>query len=217
MFLLIDNYDSFTYNLVQTFQQLGQEPVVVRNSDPQLLRLAKGQDLEAVVISPGPGRPENAGLCPDFLHCLSPEVPLLGVCLGHQLLAVHAGFRVVRAQRIMHGKTSSVVHNGSSIFAGIPQPFKAVRYHSLIMEPEPETPSARVEITARTEEGEPMGLEYLNRPWTGIQFHPESIMTLEGPRILTNFVNSWSAAPADIPDQGQALSVSSDHQSFMQM
>jgi len=217
MFLLIDNYDSFTYNLVQTFQLLGQEPVVLRNSDPELLRLAEGRDLEAVVISPGPGRPEDAGLCPDFLHRLSPEVPLLGVCLGHQLLAVHAGYRVVRAQRIMHGKTSSVHHNGSSLFAGIPQPFKAVRYHSLIMEPKPENASSRVEITARTEEGEPMGLEYLNRPWAGIQFHPESIMTREGPRILANFVNSWSADPAEVPDQHQALSSPSVEQPFMQM
>ena len=201
MFLLIDNYDSFTYNLVQTFQQLGHNPRVLRNSEPELLQLAGSRDLEAVVISPGPGRPEHAGLCPRFLDLLPHHVPLLGVCLGHQLLAVHGGHRVVRAARIMHGKISTIDHDDSLLFAGIPQSFPAVRYHSLIMEPVPASRHRTLAVTAWTEAGEPMGLRYLDRPWMGIQFHPESVMTSDGPQLLTNFVNSWAAVPVDAPPQ----------------
>ncbi len=215
MFLLIDNYDSFTYNLVQTFQQLGLNPHVLRNSEPELLQLAALGHLEAVVISPGPGRPENAGLCPEFLNRLPHHVPLLGVCLGHQLLAVHAEHRVIRAKRIMHGKSSAIHHDQSLLFAGVPQPFNAVRYHSLIMEPEPQISPSGVAISAWTEDREPMGLRYLDRPWMGIQFHPESIMTTTGPQILTNFVNSWAATPVHAPAQARVDAIPDP--SIMQM
>ena len=133
MFLLIDNYDSFTYNLVQAFYALGQEPLVLTNDDPRILDLARDPGLRQVCISPGPGRPENAGLCPRFLELLPTRIPVLGVCLGHQLLGLHAGARVEVGPCIMHGKQSEIVHDGSGLFDGLPNPLRVARYHSLVV------------------------------------------------------------------------------------
>ena len=183
MFLLIDNYDSFTFNLVQAFQQLGKNPHVLKNDDPGVLDLAGSGDLDMVCLSPGPSRPENAGLCLEFLARLPKSVPVLGVCLGHQTLGHFAGAVVRINDRIMHGKTSLVHHDGTGLFHGAPQPMEVCRYHSLVVEPGPEL----LEITARTEEGEVMALRYTDRPWVGVQFHPESILTPDGPGLLKNF------------------------------
>ena len=189
MFLLIDNFDSFTFNLVQAFQQLGADPVVLRNDREELLDPAFVAGLSRVVLSPGPSRPENAGNCLKFLALLEKtgmKVPVLGVCLGHQTLGHFAGASVVRADRIMHGKTSPVLHDGADVFAGLPNPFEVCRYHSLIVLAH-EAPE-RLRVTARTAEGEVMGMVYADRPWSGVQFHPESILTPDGPRLLANFL-----------------------------
>ncbi len=190
MFLLIDNYDSFTFNLVQAFQILGQFPHVMRNDHPDLLGSALNPELQAVVISPGPSRPEQAGQCLDFLKILPKNVPVLGICLGHQILGHHAGASVIVADRIMHGKTSAVLHTGEGLFAGLPQPLECGRYHSLLVRIE-EAPDL-LERTAWTGEDEVMGLRYKDRPWAGVQFHPESILTPEGPRLLKNFRNDFA-------------------------
>lgn len=188
MFLLIDNYDSFTFNLVQAFQIMGLEPRVVRNDAANLMTLAASASLQAVVISPGPGGPTDSGPCLDFLATLSATIPVLGVCLGHQILAHYAGVPVVRAARIMHGKTSQIQHQNEALFAGLSNPFEATRYHSLIMtEAVRRQSDLPLTITARSEWNEPMGLQYRDRPWFGIQFHPESILSVEGPRLLENF------------------------------
>jgi anthranilate synthase component II len=192
MFLLIDNYDSFTFNLVQAFQVLGRFPTVLHNDQLELLELAGSPELQAVVISPGPSRPEMAGHCLEFLQVLPKKVPVLGICLGHQLLGHHAGASVVVAERIMHGKTSSVIHTGTGLFAGLPQPMECGRYHSLLVRAE-EAPEL-LERTAWTELGEVMGLRYQDRPWMGVQFHPESILTPEGPRLLENFLRMHNIA-----------------------
>jgi anthranilate synthase component 2 len=186
MFLLIDNYDSFTYNLVQAFQQMGAEPVVVKNDRPELLEMATDGRLDRVCISPGPSNPLNAGYCLDFLDRLPHVVPVLGVCLGHQCLGHHAGAEVSRAERIMHGKTSKVFHENTGIFAGLPSGMEVCRYHSLIVKPEG---VKNLEITATAGRGEVMGLQYRDRPWHGVQFHPESILTPDGPKLLKNFLN----------------------------
>jgi anthranilate synthase component 2 len=185
MFLLIDNYDSFTFNLVQEFQKMGREPEVLRNNDPRLMQLARDRALEMVCISPGPGRPEAAGLCLEFLSVLPSSVPVLGVCLGHQVLGHFAGAPVGVADRIMHGKTSLVGHVGQGVFSGLPDPMEVCRYHSLLV---PAVQAEGVEVTAWTEDGEVMGLKYKDRPWTGVQFHPESILTPDGPALLKNFL-----------------------------
>ena len=156
--------------------------------------LAADPALTMVCISPGPSRPENAGLCLSFLERLDPRVPVLGVCLGHQILGHAAGIPVEVASRIMHGKTSMVRHNGAGLFQGVSSPFEVCRYHSLlVMAPENHP---QVEVTAVTEEGEVMGLAYRNRPWVGVQFHPESILTPEGPKLLANFPNAVVAGGA---------------------
>lgn len=186
MFLLIDNYDSFTYNLAQAFYALGKKPVILKNDDPEILRLAESPDLEMVCISPGPGRPENAGLCPEFLRRLSPEIPVLGVCLGHQILGAHAGADVVIAPSINHGKQSEIAHDGKGIFKGVDNPVRVGRYHSLVVKPNQESEN-KFTVTARGPEGEVMALSYNDRPWVGVQFHPESVLTPDGLRILENF------------------------------
>ena len=192
MFLLIDNYDSFTFNLVQVFQQIGAFPRVVRNDQPELLELPKKEGLEGVVISPGPGGPLDSGYCLDFLSRLGTSVPVLGVCLGHQILGHFAGHEVRRAGRIMHGKTSSIHHDGRGIFTGLENPFCATRYHSLLVDEAPSRDSGTaVSITARSGQGELMGLCFRDRPWMGIQFHPESVLTKQGPQLLTNFVAQY--------------------------
>jgi len=189
MFLLIDNIDSFTFNLVQAFQQLGKRPLVIRNDQPQLLDLAVSGELSMVCISPGPSRPENAGYCLEFLARLPKTVPVLGVCLGHQVLGAHAGAAVEIAPRIMHGKTSRVAHDGTGLFRGLPRDFEVGRYHSLLVKVDeaPEETRRLLQVTARTAEGEVMAMAYTDRPWAGVQFHPESVLTPEGPRLLANF------------------------------
>jgi anthranilate synthase, component II (EC 4.1.3.27) len=172
---------------VQAFQQLGADPVVVRNDRKEVLDLARGGTLTRVCLSPGPSNPQNAGYCLEFLSLLPPTVPVLGVCLGHQTLGHFAGAPVVRAERIMHGKTSMVHHNGDGIFAGLPNPFEVCRYHSLVVPAE--QAADVIDVTARTDRDEVMGLAYKDRPWFGVQFHPESILTPDGPKLLKNFLN----------------------------
>ncbi len=187
MFLLIDNYDSFTYNLVQAFYALGHTPRVLHNDDPAVLEAATDPRLRMVCISPGPGHPAHAGLCTEFLKRLDPAIPVLGVCLGHQLLALHAGARVEVGPCIMHGKQSEIVHDGTGLFSGLPNPMKVGRYHSLVARADEDAPNARFTVTARAPEGEVMALRYNDRPWVGVQFHPESVLTPEGLRLLGNF------------------------------
>lgn len=185
MFLLIDNFDSFTFNVVQAFQMLGKDPEVKKNDDPSILELASSGTLGMVCISPGPSTPENAGLCLKFLERLPKEVPVLGICLGHQILGHFAGAPVVVADRIMHGKTSMVTHRETGLFSGLPNPFEVCRYHSLLVKAA--RAADRLEITAWTEENEVMGLAYRDRPWVGVQFHPESVFTPDGMKLLANF------------------------------
>ncbi len=185
MLLVIDNYDSFTYNLVQYFGELGAEPVVKRNDEITLDEIAELKP-ERIVISPGPCTPKEAGISNEVIRRFGPATPLLGVCLGHQCIGDVFGGDVIRAPRLMHGKTSPILHQGGSVFAGLPSPFEATRYHSLIVKRE--TFPAALEITAETAELEIMGLRHREFPIHGVQFHPESILTLEGKRLLKNFL-----------------------------
>ena len=190
MFLLIDNFDSFTFNLVQAFQQLGADPVVLRNDRDELLDENFVKTLTRVCLSPGPSNPVNAGHCLDFLAILekvAPTIPVLGVCLGHQTLGYFAGASVVVNSRIMHGKTSLVRHHGDGLFTGVVNPVEVCRYHSLVVEADKAPDKLRV--TADTDQGEVMGLAYTDRPWVGLQFHPESILTPDGPAMLKNFLD----------------------------
>jgi anthranilate synthase/aminodeoxychorismate synthase-like glutamine amidotransferase len=182
--LLIDNYDSFTYNLAQYFGELGAPPVVRRNDEVTLDEIeALGPD--RIVISPGPGRPEEAGISVGVIKRFGPRVPVLGVCLGHQGIGVAFGGQVVRAAQLMHGKVSSVQHDGRGVFRGISQPFTAGRYHSLVVaEPLPDA----LEVSARTEDGTIMGVRHRTLPVHGVQFHPESVLTGEGRQLLRNFL-----------------------------
>ncbi len=184
MIAVIDNYDSFTYNLVQYFGELGAEVQVYRNDaiTPDALGALEPSH---IVISPGPGDPSDAGVSNEVIRCLGPSRPLLGVCLGHQCIGEVFGGQVVRAPRLVHGKTSPIYHYGEGLFVGVPSPFPATRYHSLIVS-EP-APSA-LEITAFTSEGEVMGLRHRELPIYGVQFHPESILTTHGKQILRNFL-----------------------------
>ena len=185
MLLIIDNYDSFTYNLVQYFGELGVEMKVVRNDAigvDEVKALAPGK----ICISPGPCTPNEAGISCDVIREMGGSTPILGVCLGHQSIGQVYGGDVVRADRLMHGKTSPILHEGGSVFAGLPSPFEATRYHSLIVRRE--TLPDCLEVTAWTEEGEIMGLRHKEHPVHGVQFHPESILTEEGKRMLENFL-----------------------------
>jgi anthranilate synthase/aminodeoxychorismate synthase-like glutamine amidotransferase len=185
MILMIDNYDSFTFNLVQYFGMLGQEVKVFRNDKVTLQEITQLKPSH-IVISPGPGRPEDAGISCDCIREFSGKVPLLGVCLGHQCLGYVYGGRIVRAKRLMHGKTSRIYHDRKTIFKGIPNPFEATRYHSLLVERE-SLPDC-LQITAWTKEKEIMGLKHAKLPLWGVQFHPESILTKAGLDILANFL-----------------------------
>jgi anthranilate synthase/aminodeoxychorismate synthase-like glutamine amidotransferase len=185
-FLMVDNYDSFTYNLVQYFWELGVEMEVFRNDRISLAEIESG-GYEAIVLSPGPGTPADSGICPQVVRELGTRLPILGVCLGHQTIGEVFGGTVARAPRLMHGKTSPVFHDGSELFAGIPSPFEATRYHSLIVL-ESSLPE-ELRVTARTEEGEVMALAHQHLPVWGVQFHPESILTLHGKKLLSNFVD----------------------------
>jgi len=185
MILMIDNYDSFTYNLVQYLGQLGEEVAVHRN-DAIGLDEIEAMNPEAIFLSPGPCSPEQAGITVDVVRRFHRRVPLMGVCLGHQAIGHAFGGRIVRADRIMHGKTSPILNDGRTIFKGLPSPFPAGRYHSLIVERE-NLPGC-LEVSAETEEGEIMGLRHRTLPVEGIQFHPESILTPGGKRIIRNFL-----------------------------
>ncbi|MGH7996689.1 MAG: anthranilate synthase component II [Opitutaceae bacterium] len=185
MLLVIDNYDSFTYNLVQYFGQLGVAQHVVRNDEiTSEEALALGPD--RVMISPGPCSPKEAGVSLDIIGAFAGKKPILGVCLGHQAIGQYFGGRIVRAERLMHGKTSPIRHRNTDLFKGMPSPFAATRYHSLLVERS--SFPAELEITAETAEGEIMGLRHRKLPIWGVQFHPESIATEGGMRILQNFL-----------------------------
>ncbi len=183
--LMIDNYDSFTFNLVQYLGELGAELTVKRN-DAIDVAGARALKADAIVLSPGPCTPREAGICVPILREMAGELPILGVCLGHQCIGEAFGGKVVRAGRLMHGKTSPILHDGKTLFAGVPSPFEAIRYHSLLVEREslPEC----LEISAWTAEGEIMGLRHKRYPIEGVQFHPESILTRHGKQILRNFL-----------------------------
>jgi anthranilate synthase/aminodeoxychorismate synthase-like glutamine amidotransferase len=186
MILVIDNYDSFTYNLVQYLGELGAQMRVFRN-DEITVEEAVALNPEKVLVSPGPCTPTEAGISRDIIREFGPRLPLLGVCLGHQSIGEVYGGNVVRASRLMHGKTSPMLHDGKSVFKGLPSPFDATRYHSLIVERE--TLPDCLEITAWTAEGEIMGFQHKEHPVHGVQFHPESILTVEGKKLLQNFLD----------------------------
>ena len=186
MIVVIDNYDSFTYNLVQYLKIIGSEVVVFRN-DAVSLSVLEEMTPAGFVISPGPGRPETAGISMPLIDRFSGQIPILGVCLGHQAIAAVMGGKIVSAKRLMHGKTSSVTADGQTIFKGIKSPFSAMRYHSLAVEKE--TLPDCLKVTAEAEDGEIMGIRHVTDATEGIQFHPESIMTPVGKRLLRNFVN----------------------------
>ncbi len=181
--LVIDNYDSFVYNLVQYLGELGADPIVVRNNAMSLDQ-ALALEADAVLLSPGPGRPEDAGLTVTILEAY--QGPILGVCLGHQAIGYVFGAEVVRAPELLHGKTSLVHHHGQGVFAGLPEPFEATRYHSLVVE-RSSVPD-ELEITAETADGLVMGLRHRHRPIEGVQFHPESILTTGGHDLLRTFL-----------------------------
>ncbi|KZE53536.1 anthranilate synthase [Brevibacillus parabrevis] len=189
MILMIDNYDSFTYNLVQYVGELGEELQVYRNDKitlEEIERLAP----DYLMISPGPCTPNEAGISMEAIRHFAGKIPILGVCLGHQSIGQVFGAKVIRAERLMHGKTSEVIHDGKTIFQGIPSPFTAARYHSLIVE-EASIPG-ELEITARTAEGEIMALRHREYPIEGVQFHPESIITEHGKQLLQNFLTTYA-------------------------
>ena len=185
MLLIIDNYDSFTYNLVQYFSVLGCDVLVKRNDEITVPEIAALHP-DRICISPGPGRPEDAGISSELIRQLGPKKPILGVCLGHQCIGAVFGGEVVPAPRLMHGKTSPVRHQRAGVFADLPNPFEATRYHSLIVRRE--TLPSCLEITAETAEGEVMGLQHREHPIHGVQFHPESVLTAEGMKLLKNFL-----------------------------
>jgi anthranilate synthase/aminodeoxychorismate synthase-like glutamine amidotransferase len=185
MMLVVDNYDSFTYNLVQYFGELGVA-LTVRRNDRTTVEEIEQLKPDRICISPGPGTPDDAGISNDIIRRLGPSTPILGVCLGHQCIGQVFGADIVRAGRLMHGKTSPILHEGDGVFAGLPNPFEATRYHSLIVKRD--SVPAVLEITAETSEGEIMGLSHREYPIHGVQFHPESIMTAVGKRLLENFL-----------------------------
>jgi anthranilate synthase/aminodeoxychorismate synthase-like glutamine amidotransferase len=200
MILVLDNYDSFTYNLVQYLGELGGEPVVHRNDAitvPQVEALAP----QGIVISPGPGVPASAGISVELIRAFADRAPILGVCLGHQAIGEAFGGMIVRAERLMHGKASPIAHTGKGIFAGLPASFSGMRYHSLVVAPD--TLPAELEVTAWTADrprgSEIMGFEHRRRPVFGVQFHPESVGTEVGRHLLRNFLGYVRARPAPSP------------------
>lgn len=184
---VIDNYDSFVYNLVQYVGELGADPVVFRN-DVDLNQIER-MNPDRIIISPGPGRPENAGITVEVIRCFHRTTPILGVCLGHQAIAYAFGGRIVHAKRIMHGKVSRIKHSGDPIFDGIPNPFTATRYHSLSVDRSSIPSCLRIIAETLDRDREIMGIRHIECPVYGVQFHPESIMTRHGKRLLRNFLN----------------------------
>ena len=189
--VVIDNYDSFTYNLVQYLGELGAEPLVHRNDAISVEQVA-AMSPDAILVSPGPGRPSDAGVSNAVVERLGPDIPVFGVCLGHQCIGEVFGGTVVRAPAVMHGKTSTVHHTGVGALAGIPNPFEATRYHSLVVDRE--TLPDVLEVTAETSDGVIMGLRHRLHPIEGVQFHPESILTSVGKDLLANFLGSLAPA-----------------------
>ena len=184
--LVIDNYDSFTYNLVQLFGEMNDVDFVVKRNDDISIDEIKKLKPDRICISPGPGRPENAGISSKLIRELGPRLPILGVCLGHQCIAQAFGGEVVRADKLMHGKTSQIHHKDRGVFKNLAEPLEATRYHSLIVKRDSLPDS--LEITAETDAGEIMGLQHRKFPVHGVQFHPESILTIEGRKLLANFL-----------------------------
>ena len=192
--LVVDNYDSFVYNLVQELGELGAEPVVFRNDAIDVGGIRSASP-DAVLISPGPGRPDDGGVSLDAVRQLGGEIPLLGVCLGHQCIGQAFGGEIEPAPQLMHGKTSEIHHDGKGLFDGLPNPFVATRYHSLVVRPESVPPE--LEVTAKSTDGVVMGLRHRSLPIEGVQFHPESVLTPSGPALLGNFLGQLGAgAPA---------------------
>lgn len=186
MILMIDNYDSFTYNLVQYLRMLGEDVIVKRNNE---VGIAEIEELapDKLVLSPGPCTPAQAGICIEAVRHFAGKMPILGVCLGHQAIGAAFGAEIVRAERLMHGKTSPIIHDGKTIYRDVPSPFEGGRYHSLIIE-ESSLPLS-LEVSARSDNNEIMGVRHREYPVEGIQFHPESVLTPEGMKILKNFVS----------------------------
>jgi anthranilate synthase component II len=191
MLLLIDNYDSFTYNLAQIFGELGAEVLVKRNDEIAPAEIEKLNPTR-ICISPGPGRPREAGISCDVIREFGPRIPLLGVCLGHQCIGEVFGGEIVQAPRLMHGKTSAISHTGTGVFKDVAQPFEATRYHSLVIKRD--SLSGSLAVTAESDDGEIMAVQHREFPIHGVQFHPESILTGEGRKLLANFLNLSSRA-----------------------
>jgi anthranilate synthase/aminodeoxychorismate synthase-like glutamine amidotransferase len=197
MILLIDNYDSFVYNLARYVHELGEEPLVRRHDAidvDAILRLAPTH----IIISPGPCSPKEAGISTDVVRQIGPRIPILGVCLGHQCIGAAYGGEIVRAGLPMHGKTSRIRHSGTGLFSGLPSPFLATRYHSLVIAPASVPPSLKV--TATSDDGEIMAVQHLEHPVYGVQFHPESVLTEHGYRLLDHFLHGVPATPRALPD-----------------
>ncbi len=197
--LVIDNYDSFTYNLVQYLGEMGAELDVRRNDEITLGEIAQMAPTH-IVISPGPGTPDDAGITLDLIREFGPKTPIFGVCLGQQAMGQALGGKVVRAEHLMHGKTSPVYHHGTGVFEGLPSPFEATRYHSLIVERASLPPV--LEVTAETDDGEIMGLKHKTWPLEGVQFHPEAVLTEHGRQILHNFLHPRPRAGEGRPQDG---------------
>ena len=191
--LVVDNYDSFVYNLVQELGELGASPVVFRNDAIDVVGI-RAQSPDAVLISPGPGRPEDGGVSLQAIRDLAGEIPVLGVCLGHQCIGQVFGGRVVAAPQLMHGKTSEIHHDEQGIFSDLPNPFVATRYHSLVIDPD--SVPAELTVTATSTDGVIMGLRHRELPVEGVQFHPESVLTASGPALLGNFLAQLAGASA---------------------
>jgi para-aminobenzoate synthetase component 2 len=208
--LVVDNYDSFVFNLVQYLAQLGAD-VVVRRNDEVTIDDVDRLGVDGVLLSPGPGRPEDAGICVELIRERAASLPILGVCLGHQAIAVAYGGSVVRAPELLHGKVSEVSHEGAGVLHGLPDPFIATRYHSLAVDPE--SMPAELEVTARTESGVMMGLRHRDLAVEGVQFHPESVLTEGGHRLLANWlaVCGDSTAAERVPALSAALDRQREH------
>ena len=202
MILLIDNYDSFVYNLARYVRELGEAPLVRRNDAmtvDDILELAPSH----VIISPGPCSPMEAGISTDVVRRVGPSIPVLGVCLGHQCIGAAYGGEIVRAGRPMHGKTSRIHHRGTDLFTGLPNPFLASRYHSLVISPASVPPE--LEVTATSEDGEIMAVKHATHPVYGVQFHPESVLTEHGYRMLDHFLHGVPSTPRELPPAADAL------------
>jgi anthranilate synthase/aminodeoxychorismate synthase-like glutamine amidotransferase len=190
MIVMIDNYDSFTYNLVQYFGELGEELQVIRN-DEKTVEEIQALSPKMIVISPGPGTPDDAGVTLEIIEKLAGKIPIFGVCLGHQSIGQAFGGKVVRAAELMHGKTSEIFHDAKGVFYDLPSPFTATRYHSLIIDPASLPDS--LEISARTQTGEIMAVRHRSLPIEGVQFHPESLLSQHGKQLLTNFIRTYAS------------------------